>query len=81
MWNKQEDMKIVLRELKIRYKFSPELYERSMISIYSDYCSQAPNILQHENIVSKQYFSKYICQVIPEQYIKGNKISEHYWST
>ena len=81
MWNKQEDMKIVLRELKIRYKFSPELYERSMISIYSDYCAGAPNILQHENIVSKQYFSKYICQVIPEQYIKGNKISEQYWST
>jgi len=81
MWNKQEDMKIVMRELKIQYKFSPELYERSITSIYSDYCSQAPNILQHENIVSKQYFSKYICQAIPEQYIKGNKISEHYWST
>ena len=81
MWNKQEDMKAVLCELKITYKFSPELYERSITSIYSDYCSRAPNILQHENIVSKQYFSKYICQAIPEQYIKGNNISENYWST
>lgn len=80
MWDKQEDMKVVLCELKIKYKFSPELYARSITSIYSDYCSQAPDILQHGNIVSKQYFSKYICQVIPEQYIVGNKISEQYWS-
>ena len=79
LWDKQEDMNVVINELKITYKFSPELYERSIQSIYPDYCSYAQKILHHSNIVSKQYFTKYIHQVIPEKYIQGNKISNDYW--
>ena len=79
LWDKQEDMKLVLNELKIIYKFSPELYERTIQSIYPDYCTNASKILTHNNIVSKQYFAEYIHQVIPKKYITENKISNDYW--
>lgn len=81
LWDKQEDIKNVIKELKIMYKFSPELYDRSIQCIYPDYCSHAPKVLNHGNIVSKQYFSKYIHQVIPEKYIIENKIANAYWLT
>ena len=81
LWDKQEDIKSVINELKITYKFSPELYDRSIQSIYPDYCSHTPKVLNYSNIVSKQYFSKYIHQVIPEKYIIKNKIANAYWLT
>jgi len=81
LWNKQEDLRTVFAELKIKYKFSPELYDRTLASIYPDYCAYRTKLLPKSRTVSKQYFTKYIAQVVPKQYVLGNRIANGFWVT
>jgi hypothetical protein len=78
LWNKQGEMSKVINNLKLSYKFSPEIYNKSLCSIYQDYCSTAKHKFNFRS-VSKKYFEKYITQVIPEKYIIRKRIINDYW--
>ena len=80
LWDKETETGNILKELKLKYKFSPNLYENSIDSMYHDYCNTCRNDYSYK-IVSKNWFTKYINQVIPDQYIKKNRILNSYWLT
>ena len=80
LWNKQEEIKDVLEDLKITYKFSPDTYNRGINKVYNDYCAKATNKFNYK-AVSKKYFKKYIHQIIPDKYILKNVIMNDYWFT
>ena len=80
LWNKQDEMRKVIKDLKISYKFSPEMYNKSLSSIYQDYCSRAKHKFEFRT-VSKKYFEKYINQIIPEKYIIRKRVINDYWLT
>jgi hypothetical protein len=78
LWNKQGEMSQVVKDLKLSYKFSPEMYDKSLYSIYQDYCSTAKHKFNFRT-VSKKYFEKYINQIIPDKYIIKKRIINDYW--
>lgn len=78
LWNKMSDIHAVISDIKISHNFSPETFNKSIQSIYEEYCTRAKNKFNF-NIVSKKYFEKYITKVIPEKYLIGKLISNEYW--
>lgn len=80
LWNKIEDIKTVISDIKISYNFSPGMFDKSIQNIYEQYCARAKNKFCF-NIVSKKYFEKYIAKIIPKKYIIGKLISNDYWSS
>ena len=62
----------------MKYKYNENFYEHSIDSLYGDYCNTCKNDYKYR-IVSKNWFSKYINQVIPEKYINKNRILNDYW--
>jgi len=80
LWNKQEEIRDILEDLKITYKFSPDAYEKGVYKVYNDYCAKATKKFNYR-IVSKKYFEKYIHQIIPDKYIIKNRILNDYWSS
>ena len=63
LWNKIEDMNTVISDIKISYNFSPGMFNKSIQSVYEEYCTRAKNKFNF-NIVSKKYFEKYITKII-----------------
>jgi len=80
LWDKNEEIQVILEDLRITYKFSPESYEKSIDSVYTDYCARSTNKFNYK-VVSKKYFEKYISQAIPDRYIIRKRILNDYWST
>ena len=78
LWDKQTEMKTIIDDIKLSYKFYPEMYEKSIQCVYMDYCSKAKAKFNYKT-VSKKYFEKYINQVIPDKYIKKKRILNDYW--
>ena len=79
LWDKKLETDNIFKDLKIKYKFSQNLYESSVDSIYTDYCNTCSNKEYNYKVVSKGWFTKYINQVIPEKYIIKNRILNNYW--
>ena len=71
-------MKIIIEDIKLSYKFYPGMYEKSIQNTYMEYCMKAKNKFDYKT-VSKNYFEKYINQVIPDKYIKKKRILNDYW--
>ena len=59
LWDKQTEMKTIIDDIKLSYKFYPEMYEKSVQCVYMDYCSKAKAKFNYKT-VSKKYFEKYI---------------------
>ncbi len=78
LWNKQQEMKTIIEDIKLSFNFYPEMYEKSIQGLYMDYCSKAKAKFNYRT-VSKKYFEKYINQVIPDKYIKKKRILNDYW--
>jgi len=78
LWDKIKDMKTVISDIKISYNFSPGMFNKSIQSIYEEYCTRAKNKFNF-NIVSKKYFEKYITKIIPKKYLIGRLISNEFW--
>ena len=78
LWDKIEDMKTVIGDIKISYNFSPGNFNKSIQSIYEEYCTRAKNKFNF-NIVSKKYFEKYITRIIPKKYLIGRLITNEFW--
>ena len=78
LWDKQGEMKIIIEDIKLSYKFYPGMYEKSIQNIYMEYCMKAKNKFDYKT-VSKKYFEKYINQVIPDKYIQKKRILNDFW--
>lgn len=78
LWNKIDEMETVISDIKISYNFSPGMFNKSIQSIYEEYCTRAKNKFNF-NIVSKKYFEKYITKIIPEKYLIRRLISNEFW--
>lgn len=78
LWNKINEMETVISDIKISYNFSPGMFNKSIQSIYEEYCTRAKNKFNF-NIVSKKYFEKYITKIIPEKYLIRRLISNEFW--
>lgn len=78
LWNKINEMETVIGDIKISYNFSPGMFNKSIQSIYEEYCTRAKNKFNF-NIVSKKYFEKYITKIIPEKYLIRRLISNEFW--
>lgn len=78
LWNKIDEMSTVIGDIKISYNFSPGMFNKSIQSIYEEYCTRAKNKFNF-NIVSKKYFEKYITKIIPEKYLIRRLISNEFW--
>ena len=78
LWNKIDEMGTVISDIKISYNFSPGMFNKSIQSIYEEYCTRAKNKFNF-NIVSKKYFEKYITKIIPEKYLIRRLISNEFW--
>jgi len=78
LWDKQEEMREILNQLKLDYNF----YQNDDVQIYKlykDYCKKILEGTTHKT-VSKKYFEKYITKIIPSEYIKDNKLLKEYWT-
>lgn len=80
LWNKKEEMQIILNDLKITYKFSPDCFEKSIDVVYKDYCLRCKTKFNYKAI-NKHEFKKYINQIIPDKYIIRNRILNDYWKS
>ena len=80
LWDKIEDIKTVINDIKISYNFSPGMFDKSIQNIYEQYCYRAKTKFNF-NIVSKKYFEKYIDKIIPKKYLIGKLISNEYWTS
>ena len=80
LWEKKNETEAIIEDLKLKYKYNENFYESSIDSLYSDYCNTCKNEYNYR-IVSKNWFTKYINQVIPEKYINKNRILNAYWKT
>jgi len=80
LWDKRKEITTILDDLKITYKFSPECYEKSMDTIYTDYCSRCKSKFGFR-VINKHEFERYIRKLIPTEYIKRKRILNDYWIT
>ena len=80
LWDKQKQMKTVIDDIKISYNFSPEMFNKSIKSVYEEYCARSKSRFNY-NIVSKKYFEKYLNKIIPQKFIIGKLISNDYWNS
>ena len=80
LWDKQKQMKTVIDDIKISYNFSPEMFNKSIKSVYEEYCARSKSKFNY-NIVSKKYFEKYLNKIIPQKFIIGKLISNDYWNS
>lgn len=80
LWNKQQEMKAIIENIRISINFSPDMFEKSIQNIYEEYCSRAKSQFNYR-IVSKKYFEKYINKIIPSEFIIGKRISNEYWKS
>ena len=78
LWDKIDEMNVVIGDIKISYNFSPGTFNKSIQNIYEEYCTRAKNKFNF-NIVSKKYFEKYITKIIPKKYLIGRIISNDFW--
>ena len=77
LWDKQEEMREILNQLKIDYNFYQE-EDIAIFKLYKDYCKKILDTNSNKT-VSKKYFEKYITKIIPSEYIKNNKLLKEYW--
>ena len=80
LWDKKEEIKTVIDDLKIAYKFSPDCFEKSIDILYNDYCARCKTKFNYR-VTNKQEFEKYINQIIPDKYIIRKRILNDYWNT
>lgn len=78
LWDKIDEMSTVIADIKISYNFSPGMFNKSIQSIYEEYCTRAKNKFNF-NIVSKKYFEKYITRIIPKKYLIGRLVTNEFW--
>jgi len=76
-WDKVKETTEIITKLKLKYKNTPILFEKSIDMIYTDYCEESK--LLKNLIVGKKWFEKYIIQIIPEKYIIKKRILNEYW--
>lgn len=79
LWDKIAGMKHVIEDIKITFKFSPEMFDKSLQNIYEEYCRRSKTKFDLK-IVSKKYFEKYITKIIPSNYIIGKRVSNEFWN-
>ena len=79
LWDKKEEIRIIIGDLKIAYKFSPDCFEKSIDILYNDYCSRCKTKFNYR-VTNKQEFEKYINQIIPDKYIIRKRILNDYWN-
>ena len=76
MWNKKANIKEALDK-----SFNEDLKnDITKLEAFRAYCGYAGSN-NFINIASKNYFKKYIEQIIPKEFIKNNKILKEYWTT
>ncbi len=76
MWNKKSEIKQALDN-----SFDKNLKsDVSKLEAFRAYCGYA-GANNFINIASKNYFKKYIEQIIPKEFIKNNKILKEYWTS
>jgi len=75
LWDKRGDIRTCLKN-KFNKKIDKDM---SILEAYKSYCSYGDNN-NYVNIVSKQYFMKYICKIIPQENMKNNYILLEYWN-
>ena len=80
LWDKRDEILTILNDLKIAYKFSPDCFEKSIDTVYIDYCNRCRSKFNYR-VVNKQEFKKYINQIIPDKYIIRKRILNDYWCT
>jgi hypothetical protein len=80
LWNKIEEIKVVIKDIRVSYNFSPDMFEKGITNIYQEYCNRAKSKFNYR-IVSKKYFEKYINKIIPKKFIIGRKISNDFWKS
>ena len=78
LWDKQEEMREILNQLKIDYNFYQE-EDIAIFKLYKDYCKKILDTNSNKT-VSKKYFEKYITKIIPSEYIKNNNLLKEYWT-
>ena len=78
LWDKQEEMKEILNQLKVDYNFYQE-EDIAIFKLYKDYCKKILETKSNKT-VSKKYFEKYITKIIPSEYIKNNNLLKEYWT-
>ena len=76
-WDKVKETTEIITKLKLKYKNTPILFDKSIDMIYTDYCEESK--LLKNLIVGKKWFEKYIIQIIPEKYIIKKRILNEYW--
>ena len=80
LWNKLQEIKIVIKDIRVSYNFSPDMFEKGITNLYQEYCNRAKSKFEYR-IVSKKYFEKYINKIIPKKFIIGRKISNDFWKS
>ena len=80
LWNKIKEIKVVIKDIRVSYNFSPDMFEKGITNIYQEYCNRAKSKFNYR-IVSKKYFEKYINKIIPKKFIIGRKISNDFWKS
>ena len=78
LWNKQEDMCEVIKQLKIDYNFY-QVEDMPVYKLYKDYCEKTLET-KNQKICSKHYFTYYLSKIIPSQFLQSNKLKKEYWS-
>ena len=80
LWDKMEETRTIMDDLKITYKFSPDCFEKSIDGIYNDYCIRCETKFNYR-VSNKRDFEKYINQIIPDKYIIRKRILNDYWNS
>lgn len=79
IWDKNKETDIIFGKIKNTYKQNSSEFETSIDKCYTDYCNECSKDNNNFKIVSKNWFEKYIYQIIPEQYILKKRILNEYW--
>ena len=75
IWNKKDDIKKSLTELKIISQKKQEKYSLAIDYAYEYYCKNAKKNIM---IVSKKYFEKYVSEYLYD-YLDEDKLIMPYW--